>query len=213
MEASAFIKTDAAAEDLLNEAQSGGNFKPLSKGWYEATVKAVEIVDFAKSGKYNEGGFKALNVQLRVIEGSPEGAKRVFFARVPLFQRYLPTQKNPQGAVASMYFDFFLALGFSKEDVAGGKVSLDQASLGGKRIGMFLDVREPDEWHSEAYNEVGRVREARALEGVAKGGTSPFASAFAPATGSESPWGSTETTSLQGDSALQAAADGTGKAF
>lgn len=204
-----FIKTDAAAEELLEESQRGGSFELLPKGWYEGTVKKVEVVDFAKSGKYNEQGYKALNVQLRIIDSSEVGAGRVFFLRVPLFQRYLPTAKNPQGAVAQTYFDFFLAMGFTKEQVAKADVKIDQAALGGKAIGFSLTVKEADEWNDAPYNEVGYVRESRE---PAK--TSAVGNAFAPQAGAESPWGSAETTTApQGDATLQAAAEGAGKAF
>lgn len=206
-----FIKTDAAAEELLEESQKGGSFELLPKGWYEGTVKKVEVVDFSSKddSPYKQQGYKALNVQLRIVDSSEVGAGRVFFLRVPLFQRYLPSVKNPQGAVAQTYFDFFLAMGFTKDQVAKADVKIDQAALGGKPLGFSLVVREADEWNSEPRNEVSYVRESRE---PAK--ASAVGNAFAPQAGAESPWGSAESTAApQGDATLQAAAEGAGKAF
>lgn len=205
MSTATIIRTDANATDLLKESQSR-SFEALPAGRYEGTVAKVEVVDFAKSGRYHDGGFKALNVQLRVIDGAPVGAGRVFFLRVPLFQRFLPTEKNPKGAVAQTYFDFFLHMGFSAEDVAGGKVPLDQASLGGKRIGFTLKVNPADEYNSEPYNEVTYVNAPKDLPGAPAQGASAVGNAFAPKV-EDSPWGSPAPAS---DEQLQAAAEGKG---
>lgn len=214
MSLASLIKTDNNAEDLLKESQSN-DFPLLPAGWYEATIAEVEVIDFSSKddSPYKQQGFKVLNTKLRILDGAPTGAKRTFFLRVPLFQRYLPSEKNPQGAVAGTYFDFFLALGFSKEDVAGGKVAIDQAALGGKRIGFQLVVKKRDDpknsrdtYHTEDWNEVGRVRAPKSIEGVAEPGASAVGSAFQPKVGDESPWGSKP----QGDSNLQAAAEGKG---
>lgn len=194
-------EVDSRADDLVRQASSYGL---LPAGRYQATIKAAEVVPFAKSGRYE--GKNALSVQLRIIDGSPVGAGRVFFVRVPLFQRFLPTDKNPQGAIASLYFNFFLALGVSKEDVAKGKLpSLEE--LGGKRVGFQMKVQEPDQWHDDKWNEVANVFAPQALDGVAEPGQSPVASAFQPQAGAASPWGT------QSDSSLQAAADSGAKAF
>lgn len=210
MSTAIMAEVDAKADELVKEA---GSFGILPAGSYEATVKAAEVVAFAKQGKYADK--KALNVQLQILAGSPTGSGRVFFARVPLFQRFLPTQKNPQGAIASLYFNFFLALGVSKEDVAQGKLpTLEE--LGGKRVGFSLAVKEPDDYHDSKFNEVRNVFAPKSVAGVTEPGRSAVGSAFQPKAGVDSPWGTqaaAEPTAPQGDSTLQAAAEGSDKTF
>lgn len=204
MSTALIAQVDPNAEELLKEASS---FGLLPAGPYEFTIREAEVIPFAKSGKYES--HKCLNLQLRIIDGSPVGAGRIVFKRIPLFMRWLPTAKNPQGAVISDYFDFFLALGVSKEDVAAGKLpALEE--LGGKRIGGRIKVNEPDDYNDEKWNEFVAPRAPKEIAGVREAGASAVGSAFQPKAQESSPWGSGET---KADSELQAAADNGGKAF
>ncbi|QIK61783.1 hypothetical protein G7068_00085 [Leucobacter viscericola] len=93
-------------------------------------------------------------MQLRVIDGAPVGAGRILFAMVPLFQRWAPTQKNPAGAVASDFFNFFLAVGATKEAVTTGKGLPLLEELGGTRLGIGVRVQDHFKNAGEKENSV-----------------------------------------------------------
>lgn len=152
---------DPNVEQAREEVQSGGgSFRPLPKGKYSATIvplgddKSFEVVDFSPNNPAYAGK-KALRVKVRIVDDSPTGAKRTFFARVPLFSRYAPSQKNPAGAAARGYFDFFeKAIGVPTEQVLKGILPGPEALLG-KRISITLsDPIAPDKWNELGSNEV-----------------------------------------------------------
>ena len=184
------IETTANADAAFAEAGSS-NFPLLPKGWYEVTFVEGEIVDFTKNAESPNYGKKALNARFRIVENAPEGAKRVFFGRIPLFQRYAPNQKNPNGAVANDYFNFFLGAGQTEEAVKSGKVDMP---AGGTRIAIRLG----QEKHYKTGELENQVAGFRAPRDVAPGKTSSGTpNAFANGGGSgtfkpssESPWAS-----------------------
>lgn len=155
------------AQSALEEAQSGGNgkFPPLLKGEYQANVvplkkdgDRVEVADFGGTGP--NGKKKVLRVAVRIVDGSPLGAKKQFFIRVPLFMRYAPTEKHPKGAPARMYFDFWSAMGVPEADILAGHIP-DPNVWMGKPLGIVLsDAIEPDKYNALGSNEVSFVNKA-----------------------------------------------------
>jgi len=185
------IETDESA--LKTYAESSNDFEPLPEGDYEFTIKAVEEVKYANEGP---NARPALNVQLRIIEGSPVGAKRVVFLRVPLFQKFAATGKGkyPDGSPAFLHFQFYDVLGF---DVKNG-ILPDDRDLLGKRIGGHIIQRE---WKGKVNNEVKYVRKPKGITpgAVAEIAGDVWASEPAVET-SEDVWGTSSPS-------LQAAAD------
>lgn len=160
------VEVDNRAAEALVEAQSGGGkFPPGLKGEYQAHVvplkkdgDRVQVQNFGGSGANAKK--KVLRVAARVIDESPALAKRQFFLRVPLFTRYAPTERNPQGAPARMYFDFWRALGVADDDLVAGRLP-DVDYIMGRRIALVLsEPLEPNEWNPLGYNEVSFVNKA-----------------------------------------------------
>lgn len=157
--------TTAGAQEAYKKAQASNSFAALPTGNYEVTVAKAEVIPFAKQGAYAK--MQALNVQLRVVEDAKVGAKRVFFFRVPLFDKFLPTQKNPQGAPVFTYFGFFGAVGATDEQLETGKLPALKDILGKRlvaKINLFVVGSEGQEYHTnkdtgenEAWNEVSSV--------------------------------------------------------
>jgi hypothetical protein len=136
---------DQRVAEAYDEAASGGNgkFPPLPKGKYQAQIvalnekeqKAFEVVPW-NPNKSEYAGKQALRIRVKILANSPTGANRSYFIRVPLFSRFAPSQKNPQGAPARTYFDFWQkVVGVTKEEVLSGKLP------GWERVaGKFLTI-------------------------------------------------------------------------
>lgn len=158
---SANVGPDAAAA-YKEAAESSGKFPPLPGGKYQATIvpldekngKQFDIVDFStRNPEY--AGKKALRVRVRIVDGSPTGAKRTFFDRIPLFTRFAPSPKNPQGAPARNYFGFFEAVGATEEQIVSGNFPFELQHLLGKQITITLsDPVLPDQYNELGSNEV-----------------------------------------------------------
>lgn len=155
-----FVEVDSNAAEAAAEAQSGGKgFAPLPQGNYQARIvplkkdgNRVEVADFGGTGP--NGKKKVLRVAVQILDASPLGNKRWFAARVPLFTRYAPNEKNPQGAPARMYFDFLRAIGVSEDDIIAGRFP-DVDKFMGKEVGITLSAPiEPDKWNPLGSNEI-----------------------------------------------------------
>ena len=157
-------EVDPNAAEALAEANSGGNgkFPPLPRGEYRGTIvplksdgsQRVEVTNFGGTG--GNANKKVLRVAIKIAADSPTGAGRIFFTRVPLFSRYAPTQKNPQGAPARNYFGFFGALGVSEEALLSGNIGIGPDQILGKPINFTLgDPQAPDQYNPLGFNEVG----------------------------------------------------------
>jgi hypothetical protein len=154
---------DANASEALKEAQSGGDgkFPPLPKGEYQATIvplkkdgDRMEVVDFGGTGANAKK--KVLRVAVKISDDSPTGKGRIFFVRVPMFSRYAPNEKHPQGAPARGYFDFFgKGLGVSDEALTSGNLGIGPDQILGKPINIVLSEPQlPDDYNPLGFNEV-----------------------------------------------------------
>lgn len=158
---------DPNVQTAYDEANSGGNgkFPPLPKGKYQAVIVPLapkkqqnfEVVPFSpKDSAY--AGKNVLRIRVQVDANSPTGKGRSFNVRVPLFSRYKPNEKNPQGAAARMYFDFFeKVVGATKEQVLSGQLPGWEA-IAGKPLTITLsDPIMPDDWNELGSNNVDFV--------------------------------------------------------
>lgn len=147
----------AAAEESSNRGSDG--FPPLPQGKYQAFVeKFIEVQPFTKDERSGNFGKQAARFQLKIVSDSPIGAGRVYFLRVPLFTRYAPSQKSPEGAPAGMYFDFFGEVaGATRDQLIAGQVP-SPTEIGGKRLTITLSAPiKPDAYNPKGSNEVSFV--------------------------------------------------------
>jgi len=123
----------AAAEEA--EANSKRN-EPVPAGTYDFTVFEYELGDYASDSTSRYAGEKALKMQLRISDGQPQANRRLF-PKIGLFPRYLPSDKNPQGAVNEDLFTFFQkAMGWSLDDIKGFVVAAKAGD--GQTIAQYL---------------------------------------------------------------------------
>jgi len=154
------VEVDAQAEQLQEEARKGGGdgkFPPVPAGKYQAFVEKIEGVEnFGGTGANSQK--KVLKLRVKIVAESPVAAGRVYFVKIPLFMRWAPNDKNPQGAVASTYFDFFeKVMQIPSEQVAKGQVG-DLEAVGGKPLTVILSKpKAPDQWNPLGSNEVSFV--------------------------------------------------------
>lgn len=147
----------AAADESANRSSDG--FPPLPQGKYQAFVeKFIEVQPFTKDSSSPNFGKQVARFQLKVRSDSPVGANRVYFIRVPLFTRYAPSQKSPEGAPAGMYFDFFGEVaGATREQLVTGQVPAPN-EIGGKNLTITLSAPiKPDAYNPKGSNEVSFV--------------------------------------------------------
>jgi hypothetical protein len=156
---------DERVEEALNDANSGGggSFAPLPKGKYQAQVvilsekdnKPFEVVPW-NPNKQEYAGKSALRIRVKILANSPTGANRSYFIRVPLFSRFAPSQKNPQGASARTYFDFWgKVAGATKEQLLTGKLPGWEA-VAGKLLTITLsDPKVAESDYDKKNNPLG----------------------------------------------------------
>lgn len=147
------IDANAAAAADEAAAQGSGGFPPLPAGRYQMDVIKVEGVE-KFGGQGGNANKSVVKVRLQVPADSPNGAKRVYFARIPLFTRFAPNEKNPQGATASAFWGFWgKALGWPQEKlILGDMPGIPETQ--GKRITVTLSAPiPPDDYNPLGSNE------------------------------------------------------------
>lgn len=156
-------EVDDKVEEAYEESQSGsGKFPPLPKGRYQAIVvplkkdgtQITELTDFGGTGANAKK--KVLRVAFKIVGESPTGANRTVFARIPMFSRYAPSVKNPGGATARAYWDFWTkSAGRSLDEAKTGKFGVGPRDLMGLRVSITLsEPTEPDKWNELGSNEI-----------------------------------------------------------
>lgn len=115
-------------------AAAANDFEPIPAGWYNGTIFNAEEKQFKNAGKHP--GDDYYNVQLRVSEGDYKG--RVLFVMVPLFPKWNPGPKTPNGFPTN-FIPFFEALG---EDLEGEFEVPDPDELGGQDITFRVRIEE-----------------------------------------------------------------------
>lgn len=158
---------DQQAAAAAEEAAAGGNgsFPPLPAGKYQAFVNGIEgVQDFGGTG--DNAKKKVVKLKLKINDQSPTGKSRIFFVRVPLFSRYAPNAKHPQGAPAKAFWDFWeKAMGVSRDHILSGQPM--PSNIGGKPLTITLGAPlVPDNYNPLGYNEVEFYDAAGSLEGT-----------------------------------------------
>lgn len=144
-----------AAEDAASR-QGGGDFPPLPRGRYQAVIKENKGIEpFGGNGANAQK--KIVRLRVDILSESPTGASRVYFVRVPLFSRFAPTDKNPEGAAAWVFWNFFeKVMGVSREDILDGKPL--PSNVEGRRLSIILGkAQKPDDYNPLGFNEVDDV--------------------------------------------------------
>ena len=145
---------DNNAAKAAEEAAAGGNgtFPPLPGGKYQVIIAKVKGVDnFAKSGP--NANKKVVNVGFQIVPESPTGKSRYIWGRVPLFSRFAPNEKYPDGAPARGFWDFWeKAIGVPRERILAGDLP---DNIGGTRLTVTLSAPiPPDQFNPLGSNEV-----------------------------------------------------------
>ncbi len=158
---------DQQIASTYDEAASAGNgkFPPLPKGNYQAKIvplspknnELFKVEPFnTKNPAYN--GKNVLRLRVQIDAESPTGKNRSFNVRIPLFSRYAPSEKSPQGAVAKMYFDFWEKVaGASKEQVISGNLPGWEVLANRAMTISISDPKVPDQWNELGSNEIAFV--------------------------------------------------------
>ncbi|MEV5068927.1 hypothetical protein MRBLMI12_000483 [Microbacterium sp. LMI12-1-1.1] len=158
-------EVDPNAQAAREEALSGGNgiYPPLPKGRYQAVIVALapaknlpcELTTFGGAGANKDK--PVLRLAAKIVDGSPTGKGRVIFFRVPMFSRYAPTEKNPQGATARTYFDFWeKVVGLPAEVVLSGQLGVGPEAFLGKPLTIVVsDPKEPRNEKDAENNPLG----------------------------------------------------------
>jgi hypothetical protein len=153
---SGFIaEIDADAAGAAKEAATGsGEFPPLAPGKYQAIVeKVIGVQDFGGTG--GNAKKKVVRLQFKIVDDSPTGAKRVYFDRIPLFTRFAPSEKNPQGAAARGFWDFWgKAIGVPQDQLILGNLPGPEG-VQGKQVSITLGKPiAPDDYNPLGSNEI-----------------------------------------------------------
>lgn len=137
--------------DAVKASRSVGvGFDPLPAGWYNCSIYDIEEKEFRNKGKHP--GDTYLNLELRVSEGDFEN--RRLFAMVPLFERWAPGPKTPEG-FPTLLIPFLEGLGYDLEDVEELEIPEDE-----DLIGEFITVRvsvEVDDYQLQKMIESGEI--------------------------------------------------------
>lgn len=118
------------------EAAEANSFTPLPAGWYNATIFSVEEKQFKVKGKHPADDY--FNVQLRISEG--DYLNRRLFVMVPLFPKWNPTEKTPNG-FPTLLIPFFEALGY---DVEGEFEIPEESEILGEPITIKVSIEDDD---------------------------------------------------------------------
>lgn len=157
-------EVDQNAQAALDEARAGGNgkFPPLLKGEYPAHIvplktdgsNRIEVAKFGGDGPNSQKN--VLRIAVKLDAGIPLGAGRVFFGRVPLFSRYAPTTKNPAGAPARAYFDFWgKVMGLPDEQLLSGQLNVTPEQILARALNVVLsEPTPPDNYNPLGSNEI-----------------------------------------------------------
>lgn len=137
--------------DAVKASRSVGvGFDPLPSGWYNCSIYDIEEKEFRVKGKHP--GDTYLNLELRVSEGDFEN--RRIFAMVPLFERWAPGPKTPDG-FPTLLIPFLEGLGYDLEGVEELEIPEDE-----DLIGEFITVRvsvEVDDYQLQKMIESGEI--------------------------------------------------------
>lgn len=133
-------------EELEFQEESAKGPQPIPLGWYNVGITDVSLDDYQETSPYK--GKKYLTLSIKVLSGDQKG-REVRYVRVPLFTRFNPTAKNPQGTATSFHA-FFNSLGLIK----GNKLVLrDFNRLFGSELQAKISLTQPND-DGRVFNQV-----------------------------------------------------------
>lgn len=136
-------------EEVQFQEEAAKGPTPVPTCWY--TVGLTDVaVDLYKTGT-TYAGKKFLTLTIKVLAGEYKG-RQVRFVRIPLFERWNPTAKNPNGTATS-FFSFFDALGLISDGKPRKLLLKDFNQLFGKELDARIIVGKPRD-DGSVWNEV-----------------------------------------------------------
>lgn len=162
------------AELEENTADRGGSYEPLPEGAYEAELIDVKLQKFAKSGKYADVDCYALTWKL--TEDNEVGKNRRVWHNILLAEKWLPTEKNPQGAKNFTLQQFAAAAGFVDEEGNLEIPDADELIDSDIVIGLDLRIQKERTENGKTYparNEVNRYLSPEQLDTRRRAGATP----------------------------------------
>lgn len=143
------FKTDVETFNESAEVRdSGGDFELLPNGWYEVELIDAKVEPYSKREGSPYKDSDGLALTLRVTDNNEVGAKRRFWPRLLLAERWNPTAKNPKGAVNFTLNQFVAALGLIDDDgnveIPDPDELLDASPVFGIRVRTSKPELNPD---------------------------------------------------------------------
>lgn len=140
-------QVSAGYEEAVKQAAAANAALPA--GEYNVTLATGEVKPFAKDNA-NYANKNALNITLRIADGQFAG--RTLRGRIPLFDRWNPSAKYPDGYPIREYGQFFKAVGASQEQINSGNLPPLDVILG-KPLSVRVKYITPEEQPERAeYN-------------------------------------------------------------
>lgn len=141
----AFSFTLDEDEQKFQDSAARG-FEPIERGWYHVVITDVKLEPYVAPSNYV--GKQRLNLTIKVLSDRYAG-RSIQYIQVPLFPRYKPTSKRPEGT-ATAFVGFMEAAGL----LVDGKLQVkDWSVLYNKELMAFIDVRPADD-KGRVFNEV-----------------------------------------------------------
>jgi hypothetical protein len=137
-------------EELEFQEEAAKGPTPVPLGWYNIAITDISVDSYPpeheKYGGEHPKGFIVLTVKL--IDGDFKG-REIRFVRVPLFPRWAPGPKSPDGTATS-FMAFFKSLGL----ISNNKLVLkDWNQLFGKELQAKIVTTKPND-SGAVYNQI-----------------------------------------------------------
>jgi len=148
------IDAETASGKPLEAGSGTGDYPPLIQGKYQ--MKVIEVIEQQKFGGNGDNANKpVLKVRLQIVDESPNGRRRTFYHRLPLFTKFAPSAKNPQGAANLAFTGFWRdAMGWDEAKLRAGDLPGESDILGKQFTGVLGAPKPPNQWNPLGFNEV-----------------------------------------------------------
>lgn len=128
---------DDDEQKFQDEASKG--FAPIPRGWYHVVITDVALSDYEAPSKYV--GKKRLTLAVKVLGDDEYTGRKVRYIQVPLFPRWAPSAKKPEGTATS-FRDLLAATGL----LVDGKVTVkDWNVLFNQEVAAYIDLDPKDD--------------------------------------------------------------------
>jgi len=142
------IDAETASGKPLESGSGTGDYPPLIKGKYQMTV--IEVLEQQKWGGQGDNANKpVLKVKLQIVDDSPNGRRRTFYHRLPLFTKFASGKANLQ--FTGFWRD---AIGWDEAKLRAGDLPGESDILGKQFTGVLGAPQPPNQWNPLGFNEV-----------------------------------------------------------